>query len=256
MLVGISLSDSYFLGVLSSNIHGCWALAAGGLLGPTPRYNKTRCFETFPFPTPTEAQRATIRDLAEQLDAHRKRQQAQHPKLTMTGMYNVLEKVRAEEPLNAKEKQTYTDGLVGILRELHDALDAAVAAAYGWLANLPEGDILQRLVDLNAERAAEEARGLVRWLRPEYQAPDEAPATQATLTLNDDAPPVAVLTETRKWPKTLPEQLTALRELLASTEATLEIPAIAKAFKLRLTPKREKELEGLLGSLVALGLVE
>jgi len=35
-----------------------------------------------------------IRDLAEQLDAHRKRQQALHPDLTLTGMYNVLEKLR------------------------------------------------------------------------------------------------------------------------------------------------------------------
>ena len=38
-----------------------------------------------------------MRIKAEQLDAHRKRQQAQHPKLTMTGMYNVLEQLRAVE---------------------------------------------------------------------------------------------------------------------------------------------------------------
>ena len=31
--------------------------------------------------------------------------------------------------------------------------------------------ILERLVALNAERAAEEARGVVRWLRPAYQLP-------------------------------------------------------------------------------------
>ncbi|MFO1493669.1 MAG: hypothetical protein U1F26_03305 [Lysobacterales bacterium] len=33
--------------------------------------------------------------LAEQLDAHRKRQQAAHAELTLTGMYNVLEKLKA-----------------------------------------------------------------------------------------------------------------------------------------------------------------
>lgn len=42
-----------------------------------------------------------IRDLGERLDAHRKRQQELHPGLTLTGMYNVLVKLRSEEPLNA-----------------------------------------------------------------------------------------------------------------------------------------------------------
>ncbi|MBK7011853.1 MAG: hypothetical protein IPH43_03605 [Xanthomonadales bacterium] len=36
--------------------------------------------------------------------------------------------------------------------------------------------VLERLVALNAERAAEEARGLVRWLRPDYQNPTSATA--------------------------------------------------------------------------------
>ena len=56
-----------------------------------------------------------------------------------------------------------------MLRQLHDELDAAVADAYGWPADLPDEEILARLVALNAERAAEEAAGPVRWLRPEYQ---------------------------------------------------------------------------------------
>ncbi|HWH16751.1 MAG TPA: hypothetical protein VNT77_00205, partial [Allosphingosinicella sp.] len=50
-------------------------------------------------------------------------------------------------------------------------LDAAVAAAYGWPADLPAAEIVARLVALNAERAAEEAAGHVRWLRPDYQKP-------------------------------------------------------------------------------------
>ena len=66
-----------------------WALATGGTLEDRPRYNKTRCFETFPFPDASDTQRAAIRALAEQLDAHRKRQQALHPRLTLTDMYNV-----------------------------------------------------------------------------------------------------------------------------------------------------------------------
>ena len=56
-----------------------------------------------------------------------------------------------------------------MLKDLHDRLDAAVAAAYGWPVDLPDDELLARLVALNAERAAEEARGTIRWLRPEYQ---------------------------------------------------------------------------------------
>ncbi|WP_343036101.1 class I SAM-dependent DNA methyltransferase, partial [Aromatoleum toluvorans] len=52
MLIGIASDDGFPLGVLSSRVHVAWALAAGGRLGVgnDPRYNKTRCFETFPFP--------------------------------------------------------------------------------------------------------------------------------------------------------------------------------------------------------------
>ena len=97
MLIAIALDDAYHLGVLSSRIHVAWALAAGGRLGVgnDPRYNKSRCFEPFPFPNPAPDQQARIRDLAERLDAHRKRQQEQYPKLAMTDIYNVLAKVRA-----------------------------------------------------------------------------------------------------------------------------------------------------------------
>jgi hypothetical protein len=39
----------------------------------------------------------------------------------------------------------------------HKKLDAAVAAAYGWPADLSDDQILERLLALNLERAAEEA---------------------------------------------------------------------------------------------------
>jgi len=64
-----------------------------------------------------------------------------------------------------------TNGLVLILKELHDRLDVAVAEAYGWPSALTDYEILTKLVALNKERSAEEKRGLVRWLRPDYQIP-------------------------------------------------------------------------------------
>jgi hypothetical protein len=51
---------------------------------------------------------------------------------------------------------------------LHQQLDAAVAGAYAWPANLPEAEILTRLVRLNHERAREEQAGHIRYLRPAY----------------------------------------------------------------------------------------
>jgi hypothetical protein len=214
MLVNIALPDAYALGVLSSRVHVAWALTAGGRLGVgnDPRYNKSRCFEPFPFPAATADQQTEIRALAEELDAHRKRQQAAHPALTLTGMYNVLERLRSGDALNAKEKAIHEQGLVSVLRELHDRLDAAVLAAYGWSdlapalvgrpgATLPladkapeqaaaEEELLSRLVALNAERAAEEARGHVRWLRPEFQNPSAADATSPGADAGSDTAPV------------------------------------------------------------------
>jgi hypothetical protein len=257
MLVNIALEDAYFLGVLSSRIHVAWALAAGGRLGVgnDPRYNKTRCFETFPFPACTPEQRANIRDLAEQLDAHRKRQQALHPALTLTGLYNVLEAVRAGEQLSAKDRKVYEDGLVGILKELHDQLDAAVANAYGWPADLSTDEILHRLVDLNAERAAEEARGLVRWLRPEYQAKGEAvpQGTQAELEVDEDAPAAPAPAEAQPWPKDLPAQAAALSAVLATLTAPATVAEIATRFEGKATKKRMEEVERLLATLEVMG---
>ena len=127
--------------------------------------NRAVCYDPFPFPTPTSAQTTRLRSLGEQLDAHRKAHQAAHPKLTLTGLYNVLEKLRAGERIEGKDREIYDQGLVGILNDLHDQIDAAVAEAYGWPVDLPDAEILHRLVDLNHARAAEEARGLVRWPR-------------------------------------------------------------------------------------------
>ena len=63
-------------------------------------------------------------------------------------------------------------GLASVVLNLHQQLDAAVADAYNWPANLPEADILQCLVRLNHERVREEQAGHVRYLRLAYQAPD------------------------------------------------------------------------------------
>jgi hypothetical protein len=194
-LVAIALNDAVHLGVLSSRVHGAWALAAGSWLGVgnDPVYVKTRCFEAFPFPSEdtglTTALTERIRALAEQIDAHRKARQAAHADATITGMYNVLEKLRSGEALTAKDKTINDHALVGVLQSLHDELDAAVLQAYGWAdLKLPADteQLLMRLVDLNTRRAAEEATGNVRWLRPAFQCASDQ-GTQTSLDVAPDA---------------------------------------------------------------------
>jgi len=252
MLVNIASDDAWLLGVLSSRIHVTWALAAGGRLGVgnDPRYNKTRCFETFPFPSGTELQRERTRQLAEALDAHRKRQQEQHPELTMTAMYNVLEKLRSGEVLSVKEKQTNEQGLVSILRQLHDELDAAVADAYGWPTDLPAEEILARLVTLNRERSREETQGLIRWLRPEFQNPQGAhPAAQDAFSLDDETIPTTSAKVKQPWPKSLPEQVRAVRDALAQQTEPTSALKLARLF-LR---GRESSVSELLETLASIG---
>lgn len=279
MLTNFALGDTYFLGVLSGRLHITWALAAGGTLEDRPRYNKNVCFETFPFPDPTPAQATRIRDLAEQLDAHRKRQQSMHPELTLTGMYNVLEKLRAGDTLTPKERTIHEQGLVSVLRELHDALDRAVFEAYGWsdlavqlvgkpgattpLPDKPEAqaaaeeELLRRLVELNAARAAEEARGLVRWLRPDYQNPGATAATaaptqvEADLGPAEDAETAAAPAPTGKaaWPKNMREQVAAVRSALAHQP----LPPEAIAARFKRTPRAG--VQAVLEALEELGMV-
>ena len=222
MLVCIAHDDAYVLGVLSSRIHVIWALATGAVLGPTPRYNKSRCFETFPSPDATEEQKSCIKDLAERLDAHRKRQLALHPSLTMTDLYNVLEAVRAEAALTTKQRVLHEQGLITVLRQLHDELDAIVAAAYGWggeVLKLTDEEILERLVELNKQRAAEESRGQIRYLRPAYQCPAAAP-TQAVLNVPsaEPRPPTSDLSpEPLAWPESLADQIALVRGVIHQT---------------------------------------
>ncbi|PPI78491.1 class I SAM-dependent DNA methyltransferase [Marinobacter flavimaris] len=274
-LIACTLDQPEILGVLSSRVHTCWATAAGSALGVgnDPTYVKTKSFEAFSFPALDEAAVAQIGKLATRVDAHRKDQLTEHPSLTLTGMYNVLEKLRASEKLTDKEKTIHQQGLVSVLQELHDELDHAVFRAYGWsdlaeklvgrpgattpLPDKPGGqaeaeeDLLMRLVDLNKQRAEEESRGIIRWLRPEYQAPD-AVQTAVDIAPKTAAAKAEAITSKGKatFPKAIPDQLRMLREALAERSYTTE--SLAELFK----RKPVKSVEEGLQSLVAVGVAE
>jgi len=256
-------SDALTLGLMSARPHCVWALNAGVRLGVgnDPRYASNRCFDPFPFPAVSEDDKATIRTIAEELDSHRKRVLAEHPHLTLTGLYNVLEKLRAgtsPDALTPPDRRIFDDGLVLILKELHDRLDAAVAAAYGWPAELSDTEILTRLVALNRERAQEEARGLVRWLRPDYQIPRFGTVQQkAELVLEGGAmretQPDEAAGSKPAFPTDETAQTAAVMAALASAPAPMDAASLAARFRQgrRVAPK----VGSILGALQRMGFV-
>ncbi len=280
-LVNFAVDDAWILAILSGAVHVRWALAIGGRLEDRPVYNKSVCFETFPFPTPDEEQKARIRDLGERLDAHRKRQQELHPDLTLTGLYNVLEKLRTGETLSDKERKIHDDGLVSVLKQIHDALDAAVLNAYGWTdlttggpladrlakadatSETLEQEILSRLVALNHERAKEEAEGKIRWLRPDFQSPKDKsekpktarlmPAPEKLSKPVDDKPAKSQ----EPWPEDLPNQFALVKRLLADhglTPTSDQAEAtITQSLTGRNTTKRRTQIQSVLATLKSMG---
>ena len=236
-IIVIAHEDSYILGILSSETHVIWALAAGGRLGVgnDPRYNKLVCFDPFPFPDATLEQKEKIRQLGERLDRHRKQVQAQHPEITITGMYNLLEKLRKGEDFTDKDREYNNKALVSTLKQIHDELDNTVLEAYGW-EDLKQSEditetILDRLVTLNAQRAEEERNGHIRWLRPEYQAPNEV-RTQTVMEGVTETEEVAIApAEVKTFPKQPKDQLAAIRDLLRTSNNPWTIAQIAAQFK-------------------------
>ena len=165
-----------------------------------------------------------------------------------------------QEPLTAKQRAIHNQGLITVLRQLHDELDAAVAAAYGWEASLADAAILDRLVALNRARADEESRGTVRYLRPAYQQPHVVPASadnaaaQSDLglpspeprTLNPEPSPLA-------WPDTLADQIALVRGVIRQT--AWQQADGAKTLASHFTGVRAPTIQRLVDALAALGHV-
>ena len=242
---------------------------SSGRLPPAARwkigrvYNKSRCFDPFPFPAASPEQQTRIAALAEQLDTHRKRQQAAHPELTLTGMYNVLAKLRSGE---AADRQGQDHPRNGPRRRPPPAPRRTRHRRPRRLRLVrprPRADtrptLLDRLVALNAERAAEEAAGHIRWLRPEFQNPSARgrPSRRKAgkngfarkYAVDRDRQAPANPAEKRPWPATLPEQVRAVADQLSPIP--LDEPALAARF----TGKGpwKKRLPEILAMLAALG---
>jgi hypothetical protein len=140
-LIAVARDDDYTFGVLHSRVHEAWARATGTQLREVEsgfRYTPTTCFETFPFPRPTEEQREAIAAAARELLRLRDGwldppglDPAELGKRTLTNLYNA--------------RPTW-------LQHAHAALDTAVLAAYGWPPDLSGEPLLGALLALNLER--------------------------------------------------------------------------------------------------------
>ena len=150
-LTVIARDDDYTIGVLHSRVHEAWALGTGSQLREMESgftYTPTTCFETFPFPRPTGEQREAIAADARELVRLRDGwlnppglDPAALAQRTLTNLYN--------------ERPTW-------LANAHASLDAAVLAAYGWPADLPDDEILARLLALNLDREPAPLKGTPR----------------------------------------------------------------------------------------------
>lgn len=247
----IALSDAYHLGVLNSRFHVAYSEVAGGRLGVgnDPTYNHTECFDTFPFPLDVApALMESIREEAEALDSTRKQVLRANPDLGLTDIYNVLQAMREGRALTAEERDIHDRGLATVILKHHVEIDRFVAQAYGWPEDLSEEEALARLVDLNKSLAAEEKRGTVRWLRPEYQAPHELVGVSGSLDLGESRS-AAAPTSATPWPSTLPDQVTAISKILALSARPMSSIEVARIFK----GKRASTVEPVLDALAAVG---
>ncbi len=174
LVIAITRSDYTTFGILHSRMHEQWALARGAWIGVgnDPTYTPTTTFETFPFPaglTPdlpaehyADDERAQlIAAAAKNLDDLRNKWL--NPPELIKIMPEVVpgypDRVLPRDEATAAElkKRTLTNlynHRPQWLADAHRDLDAVVAAAYGWPADISKEDVLAKLLGLNLERAA------------------------------------------------------------------------------------------------------
>lgn len=194
-LIVIPRSDDATFGLLESRFHTVWTMSLGSPYGNHPtarRYNASRTFETFPFPaglTPADTahqrtelldggacipagladkQRATaIAQAAQRLDQlrqawlHPPEWAERVPEVVPLGLSaspypeRVVAKPGFEKELAKRTLTNLYNQRPAWLAAAHQALDAAVASAYGWTDYAPDmadEAILQRLLALNLAR--------------------------------------------------------------------------------------------------------
>jgi len=172
-LMVVARDDDEAFGILHSRVHELWALRMGTSLEDRPRYTPTTTFETFPFPeglTPnllpenyTNPHGIAIAEAAKRLNQLRENwlnppEWIQRIPEIVPGFPDRIQAKRGHE--NDLKQRTLTNlynARPAWLQYAHNALDAAVAKAYGWTDYTPvmlDEEILRRLLELNQRRAS------------------------------------------------------------------------------------------------------
>ena len=166
-LIVIARDDDTTLGILHSRFHEIWSLRLGTSLEDRPRYTPTTTFETFPFPRgltpdiPVADYADDPRSVVVALEAQRLvalRDRWLNPPEWVEWVdepvpgYPKRPVPRDEDAAKALKKRTLTNlynARPQWLADAHEALDAAVAAAYGWPADISDDEVLRELLALN-----------------------------------------------------------------------------------------------------------
>ena len=172
-LIVFARDDDTTFGILHSRFHEVWALRLGTSLEDRPRYTSTTTFATFPFPaglTPDQPANAfagnpkaeriaeAARRLVELRDAWLNPPELvrREPEVT-TGFPDRLVATKAGDELRRRTLTNLYNSKPSWLANAHRALDEAVGAAYGLPGDLPEDELLCRLLEINQARASKKA---------------------------------------------------------------------------------------------------
>ncbi len=166
-VIVIARDDDTIFGILHSRFHEAWSLRLGTSLEDRPRYTPTTTFETFPFPVGLSAdipaadyaedpRAVAIADAARRLVELRDRwlnppEWAEWRDEPVPGYPKrpVARDEAAAKELKARTLTNLYNARPQWLSDAHTALDAAVAAAYGWDAEIREDEALRNLLTLN-----------------------------------------------------------------------------------------------------------
>ena len=169
--IAIARDDDTTFGILHSRFHEIWSLRRGTWLGKgnDPRYTPTTTFETFPFP-PGLTPDVPATDFADHPHGFAIAEAARRLVELRDRWLNPPEWVEwVDEPVagypkrpaprngdaaKALKKRTLTNlynSKPQWLADAHAALDAAVAAAYGWPADVSDDDVLRDLLERNRD---------------------------------------------------------------------------------------------------------
>ena len=169
--IAIARDDDTTFGILHSRFHEIWSLRLCTWLGKgnDPRYTPSTTFETFPFPpgltpnTPAFEYAEDPRAVAVALEARRLvalRDRWLNPPEWVEWVdepvpgYPKRPVPRGEHAANQLKRQTLTNlynARPQWLADGHAALDVAVAAAYGWPADISDDEALYAMLMLNQE---------------------------------------------------------------------------------------------------------